>query len=155
VVASGDVARLVAEAGLEAWRNFLYAHAAVISRIEDDLARSGLVPLVWYDVLVAISSAPGRRLRMSALASELVLTRSGTTRLVDKLEAAGLVRREAAEEDGRGAVAVLTPPGRQALRKAWPAYARGINKLFLSHLSTHEVETLARALSRVRGAAAG
>ena len=144
---------LVAEAGLDAWRIFLQAHAAVISRIEEDLRRRGLVPLIWYDVLVAVASAPERRLRMSALADKLVLTRSGATRLVDKLEAGNLVRREQAGEDGRGSVVVLTPAGRQALRRAWPAYAEGINELFLSRLSRREVVTIAAALDRVRQAA--
>lgn len=139
--------------GLQAWRGFLRAHAAVISAIELDLERQRLIPLIWYDVLVAISSAPGRKIRMSRLASELVLTRSGATRLVDKLEAAGLVQRESAVEDGRGAVATLTVAGRQALRAAWPVYARGINQLFLSQLSAREVKSFARVFDRVRLAA--
>ena len=143
----------VPEVGLDAWRTFLRAHAAVVSEIETDLERRGLIPLTWYDVLVAISSAPGGRIRMAALAGKLVLTRSGATRLVDKLERARLVRRETAVEDRRGAFATLTPGGRRALRKAWPAYARGINELFLAHISDRELTTLARALERVRKAA--
>jgi len=144
---------LVTERGLDAWRTFLQAHAAVISRIESELDRAGLVPLVWYDVLVAISSAPDRRLRMSALADGLVLTRSNATRLVDRLEKAGLVDREIADEDRRGAFAVLTPAGREALRRAWPVYARGINELFLSRLSDREVELVNAAFGRVRAGA--
>ena len=144
---------LVTERGLDAWRTFLQAHAAVISRIESELERAGLVPLVWYDVLVAISSAPDRRLRMSALADGLVLTRSNATRLVDRLEKAGLVGREIADEDRRGAFAVLTPAGREALRRAWPVYARGINELFLSRLSEREVELVNAVFGRVRAGA--
>lgn len=139
--------------GLQAWRSFLRAHAAVISAIEHELDRKGLIPLIWYDVLVAISSAPGRKIRMSSLANELVLTRSGATRLVDKLETAKLVQRKSVFEDGRGAVATLTPAGREALRAAWPVYARGINQLFLSHLSARDVNTFARVFDRVRQAA--
>src|SRR2546430_5827506 len=145
---------LVPPSGLQAWRGFLRAHAAVISAIEHELESQGLVPLIWYDVLVAISSAPGRRIRMSGLADELVLTRSGATRLVDKVEAARLVQREIAREDGRGAVATLTPAGREALRKAWPVYARGINQLFLSHLTVREVDIFIRGFDHVRHAAA-
>jgi DNA-binding MarR family transcriptional regulator len=144
---------LVTERGLDAWRTFLQSHAAVISRIESELERAGLVPLVWYDVLVAISSAPDRRLRMSALADGLVLTRSNATRLVDRLERAGFVSREIADEDRRGAFAVLTPAGREALRRAWPVYARGINELFLSRLSDREVELVNTAFGRVRAGA--
>lgn len=141
---------LVPERGLDAWRTFLQAHAAVISRIEAELERRGLVPLVWYDVLVAISSAPGRRIRMSALADELVLTRSNATRLIDRLEKARLVGRVVAPDDRRGAFAVLTRTGGQALRQAWPVYARGINELFLSRLTEREVEVIRAAFSRVR-----
>jgi DNA-binding MarR family transcriptional regulator len=144
---------LVSERGLDAWRSFLQAHAAVISRIEAELERRGLVPLVWYDVLVAISSSPGRRIRMSALADELVLTRSNATRLIDRLEQAKLVGREVAPDDRRGAFAVLTRTGREALRRAWPVYARGINELFLSRLTERELDVIGAAFGRIREAA--
>ena len=100
---------LISPRALEAWRSFLRAHAAAVSAIEADLDRRGLVQLTWYDLLVAVNSAPERRLRMIELAESLVLTRSNATRLVDKLEAAHLVERRRADEDGRGAVVVLTP----------------------------------------------
>jgi DNA-binding MarR family transcriptional regulator len=145
----------VSDSGLEAWRTFLQAHAAVVSRIESELERHGDVALTWYDVLVAIRSAPRRRLRMSALADALVLTRSNATRLVDKLERAKLVRRETAGEDRRGAEAVLTPAGLEALRRAWPVYARGIQELFLSRLSDSEVDVIVSGLGRVRDGAGG
>ena len=90
---------------------------------------------------------------MSALADELVLTRSNATRLVDRLEKAKLVGREVADEDRRGTFAVLTPAGREALRRAWPGYARGINQLFLSRFSASEVETIGAAFGRVPKAA--
>jgi len=146
------VSKRVADGGLEAWRSFLQAHAAVISNIERDLDEHGLVPLIWYDVLVAIQGAPGHRIRMSALADHLVLTRSGATRLIDKLETAKLVLRETADDDRRGAFATLTRAGRDALRRAWPIYARGINERFLAHLSQREVEMMASAFSRIRQA---
>jgi len=144
------VSKLVAGDGLEAWRSFLQAHAAVISKIERDLDERGLVQLIWYDVLVAIQAAPGHRIRMSALADHLVLTRSGATRLIDRLETAKLVQREPADDDRRGAFATLTAGGRDALRRAWPVYARGINEQFLAHLSKREVEMMASAFSRIR-----
>ncbi len=146
------MSKLVAGDGLEAWRSFLQAHAAVISKIERDLDERGLVQLIWYDVLVAIQAAPGHRIRMSALADHLVLTRSGATRLIDRLETAKLVQREPADDDRRGAFATLTAGGRDALRRAWPVYARGINEQFLAHLSKREVEMMASAFSRIRKA---
>jgi DNA-binding MarR family transcriptional regulator len=146
------VADLVPAEGLAAWRAFLDAHAAVVGRIEAELDAEGLVPLAWYDVLVAISEAPGRRLRLRDLASRLVLTRSGATRLVDRLAAAGLVERERVHEDRRGAVAVLTAEGAHALRRAWPRYANGIERLFLAALTPEEAGTIRTAMERVTNA---
>ena len=143
------MAELVPAEGLAAWRAFLEAHSAVVGRIDAELLADGLVPLPWYDVLFAISEAPGRRLRLRDLARRLVLSRSGATRLVDRLAAAGLVERERVEEDRRGAVAVLTPEGAGALRRAWPRYADGINRLFLAALTADEMATIRAALERM------
>jgi len=141
------------ELHLAAWRNFITAHARLIDRIDRELADAGCVPLHWYDVLIELAEAPERRLRLSDLARKVVLSRSGLTRLVDKLEAAGLLTREAAPTDGRGAFAVLTEEGRAALRRAWPVYARGIQEHFAQHLSDEEAlvfrESLARMLEAV------
>ena len=141
------------ELRLAAWRAFLNAHAAVIDAIERDLAAAGHVPLIWYDVLVALSEAPDHRLRLHELARAVVLSRSGLTRLVDRLEAAGLVQRERCADDRRGAFAVLTPEGRAAQLRAWPVYARGIAGHFAGYLDAAEARTLAAALERVYAAA--
>jgi DNA-binding MarR family transcriptional regulator len=138
--------------GLGAWEAFVFAHAAAVGRIERDLRAAGHVPLTWYDVLAALSEAPGRRLRLSDLADEVVLSRSGLTRLLDRVEAAGLIRRERSADDRRGAYAVMTPAGEAALLAAWPDYARGIARHFADHLSPQEKRVLAAALSRVRAA---
>jgi DNA-binding MarR family transcriptional regulator len=111
------------------------------------------VPLHWYDVLIELAEAPKRRLRMTDLARKVVLSKSGLTRLVDKLENAGLLKRESAVTDGRGAFAVLTDDGLTALRKAWPIYAHGIKMYFAQHLSDDEAgvyrDSLARMLQAV------
>jgi DNA-binding MarR family transcriptional regulator len=138
---------------LAAWRAFLTAHAAVVERIDRELAAAGVVPLGWYDVLVELAEAPGRRLRMHELAERVVLSRSGLTRLVDRLEAAGLLRRERSGTDRRGAYAVLTDEGWAAFRRAWPVYARAIAAHFARYLSGEEARTLTAALERVRVAA--
>jgi DNA-binding MarR family transcriptional regulator len=149
------VSTRIPKESLAAWRHFLKAHAAVVSSIERDLDERGLVPLVWYDVLIAIAEAPNRRLRLRDVARELVLTRSGATRLVDKLEAAGLVRRERSEDDRRGAVAVLTAEGGCALSAAWPVYAAGIRERFADMLSPSEIRIIRDAMRRIeQGAAA-
>ncbi len=138
------------ESRLAAWRTFLNAHAAVIATIERELAAGGFVPLTWYDVLVVLSEAPDHRLRLHELARRVVLSRSGLTRLVDRLEAAGLLRREPSPTDRRGAFAVLTPEGAATLRRTWPAYGRCIAEHFARHLTAAEAHTLTQALERVR-----
>ena len=143
------------EARGEAWRAFLTAHAAVIERIERDLARENMLPLGWYDVLLALSEAPEHQLRMNELARAVVLSRSGLTRLVDRLEKAELLRRERCDDDRRGCYAVLTEDGRAALRRSWPVYAGGISEHFGRHLGDDEVATLTEALGRVLAAARG
>ena len=140
------------EARLAAWRGLLNAHAAVVAAIERDLAAAegAYLPLTWYDVLLALVEAPERRLRLHELARRVVLSRSGLTRLVDRLEAAGLLHREPDPTDRRGAFAVLTEAGRDALRRTWPAYAAGIMEHFARHLTEDEARVIAAALERVR-----
>jgi DNA-binding MarR family transcriptional regulator len=141
------------EARLAAWRAFLNAHASVIDRIEREMATAGVLPLGSYDILVPLSEAEGHRLRLHELASRVVLSRSTLTRMVDRLEAAGLIARERVATDRRGAYAVLTPRGAAALREAWPIYARGIRAHFTCHLDDDEVRVLTAALGRIDAAA--
>ena len=138
---------------LAAWRAFLNAHAAVIDIIERELVEAGYLPLSEYDVLFALVEAPDHRLRMHELAREVVLSRSGLTRLVDRLEAKGLVTRERCGTDRRGAYAVLADEGLASLRQTWPMYARGIINHFARYLTDEEVTILTRALGRVLDAA--
>jgi DNA-binding MarR family transcriptional regulator len=151
---SGRSSRILDQAQLAAWRAFLNAHAAAVSRIERDLARTGgeLVPLTWYDVLIELLEAPEHCLRQRELTQRLVLTRSGISRLVDRLEAAGLVRREPNPADRRGDLIALSDAGRAALRRTWPAYARGIAEHFARFLAPEEASMLVVALERVRAA---
>jgi DNA-binding MarR family transcriptional regulator len=139
---------------LAAWRAFINAHASVIDRIEQELAEEGQLPLTSYDVLVALAEAPDHRLRMNDLARKVVvLSRSGVTRLADRLEADGLLRRERTVEDRRGAYAVITDKGLEALDRARPVYARGIARHFACFLNEAEVRTLTAALERIDAAA--
>jgi DNA-binding MarR family transcriptional regulator len=144
---------LVADDGSEddvgAWRALLLAQNAVLRAIEADLQRAGMVPLTWYDVLLELNAAEGRRLRMQELAARTVLSRTRVSRLVDEMAAAGLVRREPDPDDGRAAFTVLTPAGRQALRRAAPCYLAGIRRYFTDHLDDDEVGRVASALEKV------
>jgi len=143
----------VAEPHLSAWRGVLYAHASVVARVEEALADAELPPLSWYDVLWALRSATGRRRRMSELAASLTISRGGLTKLADRLQAAGLLRRERAEHDGRGAFASLTEAGDEMLRRMWPVYARVLRETWVDALSADEATVIAEGLDRVRTAA--
>lgn len=138
---------------LDAWKGLLRAHATVIAEIEARLAEAGSVPLTSYDVLLELSNAPGRKLRMAELAERVVLSRSGLTRLVDRLEKEDYLTRESIKEDRRGTEAVLTDKGVQALRDAWSVYAEGIKANFAAYLSDEEAAMLAVVLARVASAA--
>jgi DNA-binding MarR family transcriptional regulator len=137
------------EAGLAAWRNFITAHANLVDLIDRELTAADLLPLHWYDVLIELVEAPENRLRMHELAQKVVLSRSGLTRLVDKLETAGLLRRETAPDDRRGAFAVLTNKGKDAVRKSWPVYSKGIAKYFASRLTKGEAQIIRDVFARI------
>src|SRR6185369_6393201 len=143
----------VDELRLNAWRAFIRTHALLIEQMDGELAEAKQIPLNWYDVLVELAAAPDYRLRMNELARKVVLSRSGLTRLVDRLEEAGLLSRESDRTDRRGAYAVLTERGLAALRQAWPAYAAGIVRHFTSHLSDEEARLLTAIFARMLEAA--
>jgi DNA-binding MarR family transcriptional regulator len=134
---------------LSAWRRFLTLHRRIVDAIDRDLQRNDRLPLLSYDVLIELYEAPERRLRMAELARRVVLSRSGLTRLVDRLEADGLLTRDRVGEDRRGAYAVLTEDGVDAMRGAWPIYERGIARYFAAALSEEETTTLESLLSRI------
>ncbi|MEW9699796.1 MarR family winged helix-turn-helix transcriptional regulator [Paenibacillus sp. SI8] len=134
---------------LSVWRAFVNAHAAVIERIEKDLSEQRKVPLTTYDVLVALYQSPEKKLRMTDLAKKVVVTRSGLTRVVERLEREGLVERERTEEDRRGSFAVLTREGKKAFLTTWPTYADGISNYFLSVLDEEERKAIEKGLTKV------
>ena len=139
----------LSEQHLAAWRAFLKAHAIIIDRIDHDLVAAERLPLSSYDVLIELYEAPERRLRMHELAQRVVLSRSGLTRLVDRLEAEGLLTRDRCGTDRRGAYAVITEQGVAALRRAWPVYKRGIVEYFAQWLTPEEAQVLESALERI------
>jgi len=138
------------EETLAAWRALLNAHARATKRINRDLAEAGLPDLSWYDVLWTLRRADGRRLRIRELADAVVLSSTGMTRFVDRLEKAGLVRREAVPDDRRGAYAVLTEEGAELLRRMWPVYRRGIEEAFGA--AVEDPLALRAALERIAAA---
>lgn len=131
------------------WRSFLRAHAEVIRELEKELLGEAGLPLSWYDVLLQLAESPGRKLRMADLADRVLLSRSGLTRLVDRLQAEGLVRREPSPEDARGMFTVLTHEGIDRLRKAVPVHLAGIQRHWLDHFGDEELRRLGDLLGRL------
>lgn len=131
-----------------AWAVFLTAHAVLAEAVEARLAKAKLPPLAWYDALWALERADNGRRRMHEMADMVVLSRSNLTRLVDRLEKAGLVRRVRSQDDGRGAYAEITAEGRKLQRRIWPVYAAAIDELFAAHLTGAEAQTMDRALRK-------
>jgi DNA-binding MarR family transcriptional regulator len=136
------------EPQLAAWRALLAAHAAVVTRVEQALTAAGLPPLAWYDVLWAVRESPQRRARLGELAANLTISRGGMTKLVDRLERAGLLRREPAPDDRRGSYAVLTAAGETALKRMWPTYSRVLAEV-VGPLRASEANNLRRLLREI------
>ncbi len=134
---------------LRAWAAFLRAHARIVRTLERELSDEQDMALTDYDVLVQLAGADPHRLRMSELADRLLLSRSGVTRLVDRLAAEGLVERVTCDDDRRGQWAQLTDAGYRRLRRASPTHLRGVAEHFLDRLSDEEIDRLERILDRL------
>ena len=134
---------------LDAWRTFLRAHAHLTNVLGQELEAEHDLPLPWYDVLLNLEEAPGQRLRMHDLAEAVLISRSGLTRLLDRMARAGLVTREVCEEDRRGVMACLTGEGRAALRRAAPTHLRGIDEHFGRHLTADQTRAFRAALEKL------
>jgi DNA-binding MarR family transcriptional regulator len=132
---------------LDAWRGVLFASSRVLQVAEPDLIAQVGFPIVWLDVLAQLHDAPANSLRMQELQDHSLFTRSGMTRLVDRIEAAGLVRREPVEGDRRGVRVVLTPEGRQRHAEAFAAHLPVIEREFGRRLTPEQQRAIADALS--------
>jgi DNA-binding MarR family transcriptional regulator len=143
------VAGLAGDIRLAAWWKLMAAHALLVQRVGRHLAAGTSPPLGSYNVLRLLQEAPGCRLRLSQLARAVHLTRSGVTRLANRLERAGLLRREADAQDRRGSCAILTDRGRDKLKQARAVFERAVAEQFGSRLSDAEAEALNALLNRI------
>src|ERR687895_1435760 len=147
-------ARELSAEELGAWRGLLRLHSALVKALDAELLAEHDLPLTSYEVLITLQAAPGRRRRMAELADSVLLSRSGMTRLVDRLEREGLLERDTCASDGRGTFAVLTPKGEELLSRARRTHLDGVRERFLTHFAEHELEQLARLWNRVLPGAA-
>ncbi len=127
----------------------LRAQVQISRHLQADLLAEHHLALGSYDVLTHLGETPDGRLRMNDLADRVLLSRSGLTRLVDRLQREGLVRRESCVSDARGLFAVLTPAGRARLDAATPTYLRGVRDHMLSRLDEDDLRTFGRLLDKL------
>ncbi len=138
---------------LEAWRDLLTASTRLVSAVEEALAQADLPPLAWYDVLLPIHRAK-RALRMGELAAAVItISRTGLTRLVDRLASAGMLERRPSTTDRRGVEVAITADGVALLRRMWPVYARVIETAFVAHLTPDDARALRTTLGPFLAAA--
>ena len=135
------------------WRSFFEAASALLDVLDRRLQARADMPLAWYDVLVHLEEAEGGRLRMGDLAAAILFSKSGLTRVVDRMEHEGLVRRERPAGDRRVIEVALTEQGAEALAVARPFHRDDVERLFASHLDDRDFAALARALPKVRDVA--
>lgn len=132
-----------------AWSALLRLHAELVPILDAELQRTTGIPLGWYDVLLELAAAPGRRMRMSDLGGAVVLSRSRVSRVVDELVGRGYVTRTPNPDDGRSAFAALTPAGYKAFRSAAPVYLDRIRAQLAPSLNAGEAKQLKRLLEKV------
>ena len=135
---------------LRTWRAFFESAFSLIQILDAELQEQAGIPLRWYDVLVHLEEAPERRMRMNELALAIVSSKSGLTRVIDRMEAEGLVRRERPDGDRRVIEVVLTDAGGETLQAARKLHRHGIHEHFTRHLDAKDFEALERALPKVR-----
>lgn len=134
---------------LDPWRAFLTAHARITRRLDEELRAEHDLSLAEYDALLTIADAPDRRIRMRQLADRVILSKSGVTRLIDRLVLDGLVERRACASDARGAEAVLTQVGLDRLRRASRTHLRGIEEHFLAAVDASDLPVVQRSMRAV------
>ncbi|SDY52588.1 MarR family winged helix-turn-helix transcriptional regulator [Pseudomonas sp. NFACC08-1] len=137
----------------DTWFRFVRAHRCLIREIERRLAAAGLPAYAWYDALWGLESGPDGARRMSELADVMAIERYNLTRLVDRLEAEGLVTRSRASDDGRGAYAAITESGKALRKKMWKIYEGAVDELFLSQFDDDQQRVFSQALERAANAA--
>jgi DNA-binding MarR family transcriptional regulator len=125
---------------LAAWRAFLRAHSTMLRRISRDLEEADLPPLGWYDVLASLHEAPSKQLRQVELAEQVLLSHSGLSRLLDRMEKAQVVERRSCATDRRSFYIGVTSEGERLLGQMWPVYARGVAEDFLPALGSNPCE---------------
>ena len=139
----------LSERELRAWRGMLRTHATLTKALDAELEAEHGLPLSSYEVLLHLADAEDERMRMSDLAATVILSRSGLTRLVDRLEREGLIERQSCPSDARGSFATLTAAGRRKLAAARTTHLAGVRSMFLDRFTPEEQDVLGAAWERL------
>jgi DNA-binding MarR family transcriptional regulator len=137
------------EAAIQAWARLIRMEQALLGRVEEELKAARLPPLVWYDILLELVREPGDRLRHRDLHRRMLLAKYNLSRLLDRMEADGLIGRQAVEDDARGEYVRVTTRGRDMQKRMWPVYRRAIAKHFSNHLTVDDVDQLLSILDKL------
>src|SRR3954453_5429076 len=143
------MSRTPSDAVVTAWARLVRAREELVAAVERDLKVADLVPLAWYDVLLELSRAADGRLRPFEIEKETLLAQYSLSRLLDRLEKEGLIRREPCEDDARGQWVVITEKGRAAQARTWKGYARSIQQHVGEKLDEKSAAALAALLGRL------
>lgn len=141
---------LLDDPNIETFGMLVEAHNEVLHLTQRHLESSAEVPVAWLGVLLRLARSPGQRLRMSELARDMTMSTSGLTRLIDRIEAAGHVRRESCPEDRRGFHAALTDEGRAVLERAVPCHVADLGRTIGEALAPGDRTELVRLLRQLR-----
>lgn len=143
------MSQLPSDVTINAWVMLHRANRKLLEDVGAALKRHGLPPLDWYDVLLELQRVGDAGLRQYEIGEKILLSKHNLSRLIDRLEKQGLVRREATVEDGRGNRVKITAEGKTMLGKVWPAYGQTIQREFGEKLDQHEAAELVRLLGKV------
>jgi len=136
------VAKKLSDVETRAWVAFVKAQQIVLEKVDKDLKEHGFPPLSWYDVLLELDKTQDGRLRQNELGELILLSKYNVSRLLDRLEKQGLIRRKQCVEDTRGTFAVITSKGKNLRKDMWPVYYKSINEHFLSYFSQDELKQI-------------
>ena len=133
----------------QAWVRLVRAHQTAFSYVESELKREGYPPLIWYDVLLELERAGEKGLRPYELEHELLLRQYGVSRLIERIEKSGYLKREACEDDGRGLRLKITSTGKNIRLRMWSTYGQAIEDAVGSKLTSRQAKTLSDLLLKI------
>ena len=144
-----DIMAKPSDTTVQAWARLLRAHQIALASVEKALKNDNLPPLIWYDVLLELERAGDKGLRPFELERELLLPQYGVSRLIERIEKAGHLKRETCEDDGRGQHLAITTAGRELRRRMWPVYGQAIEDAVGTKLTSTQARNISELLARL------